>query len=55
MHSSKRDVCYINTLCKVTMSHSEEKMDADDDPLYVPDPDDERDEDEDFADDCLYE
>lgn len=34
-----------------------EEMDAEDDPLYVPDPDDERDEDEDFADfdDCLYE
>ena len=38
-------------------SGSEEEMDADDDPSYVPDPDDERDEDENFADfdDCLYE
>ena len=38
-------------------SDSEEEMDADDDPLYVPDPDDERDEYEDFAnfDYCLYE
>ena len=34
-----------------------EEMDADGDPLYIPDPDDHRDEDEDkdFADDCLYE
>ena len=38
-------------------SDSEEEMDADDDLLYVPNPDDERDEDEDFAnfDYCLYE
>ena len=38
-------------------SDPEEEMDADDDPLFVPDPEDKRDEDEDFADfdDCLYE
>ena len=38
-------------------SDSEEEMDADDDPLYVPNPDDERDEDENFPDfdDCFYE
>ena len=37
-------------------SDSEEEMDADDDPLYVPEADDEREDDEDFADfdDCLY-
>ena len=36
---------------------SEEEMDTDDDPLYVPEPDDERNEDADFADsdNCLYE
>lgn len=38
-------------------SASEEEMDADDDPSYVPDPDDEMGEDKDFDDfgDCLYE
>lgn len=38
-------------------SDLEEEVDADDDPLYVPDLEDERDEVEDFADfdDCLYE
>ena len=38
-------------------SDSEEEMDADDDSLYVPEPEDEMAEDGDFADfdDCLYE
>ena len=38
-------------------SDLEEEMDADDDPFYVPEPDDERDDDEDLADfdDCLHE
>ena len=38
-------------------SDPEEEMDADDDLLFVPDPEDKRDEDKDFADfdDCLYE
>ena len=38
-------------------SDLEEEMDAGDDPLYVPEPDDEGEDDEDFADfdDCLYE
>ena len=39
------------------LSESEEEMDADDDSLYVPEPEDETAEDGDFADfdDCLYE
>lgn len=53
-----KDLFVSSTPCQSEDELSEEEdMDADDDPLYAPDPDEESDEDADFDDfdDCLYE